>query len=146
VIPLERGWYHVREGSSIIADFQQIHRAEGMRLWHIRGQYYGTFFHHLSGEALLLARYHPAAHGVEMRANAALCVDNRFHGFLVHLFTRLFGRLVDGRFSSYMDIAEKLCVALASDPEGVYNRLSEKGALGAGEGEEFRTLFLKPER
>jgi hypothetical protein len=145
VDPRGAGLYRVREGRSIEADFRQLYRREGLRLFHIQGQYYGSFFIHLSGEALLLARYYPFGRGgVAVKADAALCVDNRFYGFLVSLFAPLFKQLVDGRFSSYMDIAGKLSEALAGDPEGVYNRLTGENALSPGEREEFRALFLAP--
>lgn len=134
--------YDVREGRSIEAEFVQIYRRDGLRLYRIRGQYYGTFFIHLSGEALLLARYDPApGGGVTVKADAALCVDNRFYGFLVYLFAPLFDRLVDGRFASYMEIARKLSESLAADPEGVYNRLAGLGVLSEEEQEQFRHLF-----
>jgi len=141
----ERGdaTYRVREGRSIEATFGEIYREKGLRLYHIEGQYYGSFFIHLSGEALLLARYRPLeSQGVEVKADAALCVDNRFYGFLVSLFAPLFQQLVDMRFSSYMDVAKKLSEALARGPAGVYNRLVDRGVLSAEERAQFTRLFL----
>jgi len=139
----EDGTYHVREGRSIEATFGEICRGKGLRLYHVEGQYYGSFFIHLSGEALLLARYRPLeTRGVEVKADAALCVDNRFYGFLVSLFAPLFQRLVDRRFSFYMDVAKRLSEALAQDPVGVYNRLVDRGVLSAEDRELFTRLFV----
>ncbi len=141
----ERGGaaYRVREGRSIEATFREIYREKGLRLYHIEGQYYGSFFVHLSGEALLLARYRPLdTGGVEVKADAALCVDNRFYGFLVSLCAPLFRQLVDMRFSSYMDVAKILSESLARRPAGVYNRLVDRGILSAGERAQFARLFL----
>jgi len=139
----EDGAYHVREGRSIEATFGEICREKGLRLYHVEGQYYGSFFIHLSGEALLLARYRPLeTRGVEVKADAALCVDNRFYSSLVSLFAPLFKRLVDRRFSFYMDVAKKLSEALAHDPVGVYNRLVDRGVLSAEDRELFARLFL----
>lgn len=137
------GTYHVREGKSIQATFSETYRGEGLRLYHVEGQYYGSFFVHLSGEALLLARYRAReSQGVEVKVDAALCVDNRFYGFLVSCFAPLFQRLVDRRFSCYMDVAKKLSEALAHDPAGVYNRLVDRGVLSDEERAQFTRLFL----
>ena len=134
---------HVREGKSIQATFSETYRGEGLRLYHVEGQYYGSFFVHLSGEALLLARYRALeSQGVEVKVDAALCVDNRFYGFLVSCFAPLFQRLVDRRFSFYMDVAKKLSEALAQDPAGVYNRLVDRGVLSDEERAQFTRLFL----
>jgi hypothetical protein len=139
------GAYRVREGSSIEAQFREIVRSGGLRLYHIEGQYYGSFFIHLSGEALLLAQYRPlGTHAVEVKADAALCVDNRFYGFLVSIFAPLFQRLVDRKFLFYMDVAKKLTESLARDPAGVYNRLVDRGLLSAENRELFAHLFIHP--
>jgi len=141
------GSYRVREGRSIEADFSEIYRARGVRLYRISGQYYGSFFIHLSGKALLCAGYRNTRDDrVRVEVRAALCVDNRFYGFLVYLFPALFNRLVDSQFSGYMGIAGKLTEALAADPERVYNRLLDRGVMDAREREEFTELFLMSKR
>ncbi|MCX6353809.1 MAG: hypothetical protein NTZ78_02755 [Candidatus Aureabacteria bacterium] len=139
--------YRVREGRSIEADFSEIYRVRGVRLYRISGQYYGSFFVHLSGKALLCARYQDMRdERVRVEVHASLCVDNRFYGFLVYLFPGLFKRLVDGQFSGYMDIAGRLSEALAADPERVYNRLLDQGVMDAREREQFTELFIMSRR
>lgn len=143
VVEKGTGEYGVKEGRSIEADFTELPRPRGVRCYHITGQYYGSFFVHLSGRALLCARYSRVDDDrVRVEVHAALCVDNRFYGFLVSLFPAFFNRLVDARFSCYMDIAERLTEALAGDPQQVYNHLILTGALDAQEREEFKILFL----
>jgi hypothetical protein len=142
VLEIGAGSFHVTEGKSIEAECRQIYHRRGLHLYSIAGQYYGSLFIHLAGEALLLARYRPLGDElVEVKADAALMVDNRFYGFLVTIFGPLFKRLVDKRFSYYMHIARRLAEALAKDPYGVYNRLLENGALNSQEQKEFQSFF-----